>query len=214
MWKLDHKEDWVPKNWCFQTVVLEKTLESPSNSEEIKPVNPKGNQSWIFIGRTDAETEAPILWSPDAKSWLILKGPDAGKDWGQEEKGMAEDEMVRSHHWLNEHEFEQTQGKSEGLGVWANSGKEWRIGKSGMLQFVGLQRVIHNLVTEQQKAMCCLILFEEFCWGFLHPWSSVVLTYNLFLCVWHLCLVLISVGGGLVGWTWENSSLCNVLEEF
>ena len=90
MWVLDHKESWVPKNWCFWTVVLDKTLESPMNCKEIKPVNPKGNQSWIFIGRTDAEAEAPILRPPDVKNWLIGKDPDAGKDWRQEEKGMTE----------------------------------------------------------------------------------------------------------------------------
>ena len=93
MWELDHKEGWAPKNWCFPTVVLEKTLESPLNNKEIKPVNPKGNQPWIFIGRVDAE--APILWPPDVKSQLTGKDPDAGKDWRQEEKGMTEDEMVR-----------------------------------------------------------------------------------------------------------------------
>ena len=93
MWELDYKESWVPKNWCFWTVVLEKTLKSPLDRKEIKQVNLKGNQLWIFIGRTDAE--APILWSPDAKSWFIGKDPDAGKDWGQEEKGTTEDEMVR-----------------------------------------------------------------------------------------------------------------------
>jgi len=93
MWELDHKEDWAPKNWCFQIVVLEKTLESPLNCKEIKPVNPKGNQSWIFIGRTDAE--APVFWPPDVKSWLIGKDCDAGKDWKQKEKGMTEDEMAR-----------------------------------------------------------------------------------------------------------------------
>ena len=114
MWELDHKEDWAPKNLCFQTVVLEKTLESPLDSTEIKPVSPKGNQPWIFIGRTDAE--APILWSPDAKSRLIGKDPDAGQDWGQEEKGAMEDEMVGWHHWLNGHEFEQTLGDTEGQG--------------------------------------------------------------------------------------------------
>ena len=112
MWELDHKEGWAPKNWCFWTVVLEKTLESPLDCMEIKPVNPKGNQSWIFIGRPDAE--APILWPPDAKNWLIRKGPDAGKDWRQEEKGMTEDEMVGWHHWLNGHEFEQALGDGEG----------------------------------------------------------------------------------------------------
>ena len=95
MWELDYKESWVPKNWCFWIVVLEKTLESPLDSKEVKPVRPKGNQSWIFIGRTDAEAEAPIAWPPDVKSQLIGKHFDAGKDWRQEEKGVAEDEMVR-----------------------------------------------------------------------------------------------------------------------
>ena len=93
--KINKQKGWAPKNWCFQTLVLEKILESPSDSKEIKPVNPKGNQPWIFIGRTGAEAEAPILWPPDAKSWLIGKDPDAGKDWGQEEKGTTEDEMIR-----------------------------------------------------------------------------------------------------------------------
>ena len=104
MWKLDCKEGWAPKNWWFWTVVL-KTLESPLDCMEIKPVNPIGNQPWIFIRRTDAEAEAPILWPPDAKSRLIWKDPDAGKDWRLEEKGRTEDEMVRWHHWLNGHEF-------------------------------------------------------------------------------------------------------------
>ena len=94
MWELDYKESWATKNWCFWTVILEKTLENPLDSKEIKAVNPKGNQSWIFIGRTDAETEAPILWPPDVKSWLFGKDLDAGKDWKQEEKGTTEDEMV------------------------------------------------------------------------------------------------------------------------
>ena len=102
--ELDYKESWVPKNWCFWTVVLEKT-ESPFDCKEIKPVNPKGNQSWIFFGRTNAEAEAPILWPPDVKNWLIGKDPDAGKDW-RWEKGMTEDEMVGWYHWLNGHEFE------------------------------------------------------------------------------------------------------------
>ena len=106
MWELDYKKSWVPKNWCFWTVVLEKTLESPLDCKEMQSVLPKGNQSWIFIGRTNAEAETPKLWPPDAKSWLIWKDPDAGKDWGQEEKGMTEDEMVGWHHWLNGYEFE------------------------------------------------------------------------------------------------------------
>ena len=103
MWDLDHKESWVPKNWYFWTVVLEKTLESLLDCKEIKLVNPKGNQSWIFIGRTDAEASIHCL--PDAKSWLTGKDPDAGRDWGQVEKGTTEDEMVGWHHWLNGHEF-------------------------------------------------------------------------------------------------------------
>ena len=106
MWELDHKEIWAPKNWCFWTVVLEKTLETSLDCKEIQPVHPKGNQSWIFIGRTDAEPEAPILWPPDVKNWVIGKHPDAGKDWRQEEKGTTEDEMVGWHHHLNGHESE------------------------------------------------------------------------------------------------------------
>ena len=106
MWELDYKESWVLKNGCFWTVVLEKTLESPLDCKEIQPVNPTGNQSWIFIGRTDAEAETPILWPPDANNWFIGKDPDAEKDWRQEEKGMTEDEMVGWHHRLDGQEFE------------------------------------------------------------------------------------------------------------
>ena len=115
MWTCDSL--WAPKNWCFWPVVLEKTLESPLNCKKIKPVNPKGDQSWIFIGRTDAEAETPILWLPDAKNWLIGKDPDAGKDWRQEEKGMTEDEMVEWHHQLDGHEFEQALGVGDGQGI-------------------------------------------------------------------------------------------------
>ena len=106
MWELDSKESWAPKNWHFWTVVVEKTLESPLDCQEIQPVHPKGDQSLIFIGRTDAEAETPILWPPDAEDWLIGKDPDAGKDWRLEEKGMTEDKMVGWHHQLNAHEFE------------------------------------------------------------------------------------------------------------
>ena len=116
MWELEYEESWVPKNWCFLTVVLEKTLESPLDCNEIKTVNPKGNQFWIYIGRADAESEAPIIWPPDANNWLIGKDPDAGKDWGQEEKGMTEDEMVEWHQWLDRHEFEQAPGVGDGQG--------------------------------------------------------------------------------------------------
>ena len=130
-----HKESWTSKNCCLWTVVLEKTLESLSDCKESKPVNPKGNQSWMFIGRTDAEAETPILWLPDVKNWLIGKDPDAGKDWRQEEKGMTEDEMVGWHHRLDGHEFEHALS-------W------WWTGKPGVLQSMGLQRVGYDWATE------------------------------------------------------------------
>ena len=106
MWELDCEEGWALKNLCFWTVVLEKTVESPLDCKEIQPVHPKGDQSRVFIGRTDAEAETPILWPPHAKSWLTGKDPDAGRDWGQEEKGTTEDEMAGWHHRLDGHEFE------------------------------------------------------------------------------------------------------------
>ena len=126
MWELDHKEGWVPRNWCFQTVVLEKTLESLLDSKEIKPVSPKGNQTWVFIGKTDAEAEAPVLWSPDLKSWLIGKDPDAGKDWRKTNGGSRgwDGWMALLTQWA---------------GVWANSRGWWRTGKPGMLQSMGSQ---------------------------------------------------------------------------
>ena len=132
MWELDHKESWALKNWCFWIVVLEKTLESLLDCKEIKPINSKGNQSWIFIGRTDAETETPILWPPDLKNWLIGKDPDAGKDWRQE--GTIEDGWLSSPTWWT--------------WVWASSRSWWRTGKPGMLQSMGSQRVGYDWVTE------------------------------------------------------------------
>ena len=129
MWELGYKESWVPKNWCFWTVVLEKTLESPLDCKEIQPVHPKGDQSWVFIGRADAEAETPMLSPPDAKNWLFGKDPDAGKDWRQEEKGTTGDEMVDWHRWT---------------WVWANSGSWWWIGRPGVLQSMGSQRVRHD----------------------------------------------------------------------
>ena len=137
MWEFDHKEDWVPNNWCFWTVVLEKTLESSLGYKEIKLVNIKGIHCWIFIRRIDAEAEAPILWSPDMKSQLTGKDPDAGKYWEQEEKRVTEDEMVGWHHWLSGHELEQALGDSEGQGSLVCCSPWGR-------------RVQHNLVTEQQ----------------------------------------------------------------
>ena len=116
MWELDCEESWAPKNWCFWTVVLEKTLESPLDCKQIQPVHPKGDQSWVFIGRPDAEAESSILWPPDVKSWLIGKDPDAGRDWGQEEKGMTEDEMAGWHYQLHGCESEWTLGVGDGQG--------------------------------------------------------------------------------------------------
>ena len=136
MWELDYEESWVLKNWCFWTMMLEKTLESPLDCKKIKPVNPKGNQSWIVIGRTDAEAETPILWPPDVKSWFIGKDPDTGKDWRQEEKGTTEDEMgwMASPTWW--------------IWVWASSRSCWWTGKPGMLQSLGSQRVRNDQATQ------------------------------------------------------------------
>ena len=116
MWESDCKESWVLKNWCFWTVVLEKTLESPLDCKEIQPVHPEGDQSWVFFGRIDAKAETPILCTPHAKSWLTGKDSDAGRDWGQEEKGMTEDAMAGWHQWLDGHEFEWTLGVGDGQG--------------------------------------------------------------------------------------------------
>ena len=138
MWELDHKESWVLKNWCFWTVVLEKTLESPLDCKEIQPVSPKGDQSWIFIGRADAEAETPILWPPDAKNWLIGKDPDAGKDWRQEEKRVIEDEKVGWHHWLNGHEFEQALGVVMDRETWCAA-------------VHGFKRIWHDWATELKE---------------------------------------------------------------
>ena len=135
IWELDHKEGWVLKNWCFWTVMLEKTLESPLDCKEIKPENPKGNQSWVFIRRTDAEAESPILWPPDVKCRLIRKDPNAGKKWRQEGKGMIEDKMVVWHHWLDGHEFGQPPGVGEGQGCLACC-SPWGRKKSEMTEWL------------------------------------------------------------------------------
>ena len=134
MWELDCEESWAPKNWCFWTVVLEKTLESPLNCKEIQPVHPKGDQSWVFIGRPDVEAETPILWPPDAESWLIWKDPDAGKDWGQEEKGTTVDGWMAS--------------PTQWTWVWVDSGSWWWTGRPCVLQFMWSQRVRHDWATE------------------------------------------------------------------
>ena len=130
MWELNYKESWAPKNWCFWSVVLEKTLVSPSDCKEIQPVHPKGDQSWLFIGRTDAEAETPTLWLLDAKSWLIRKDLDAGKDWRQEEKGTTEDEVV------------EMASLTQWTWVWVNLRSWWYTGRPGVLQSMGSQRVM------------------------------------------------------------------------
>ena len=136
MWELGNKESWAPKNWCSWTVVLGKTLESPLDCKEIHPVHRKGDQSWVFIGRTDVEAETPILWPHDVKSWLIWKDPDAGKDWGQEEKGTTEDDTAEWHHQLDGHGFGWTAGIGDGQG------------RPGVLWFMGWQRVGHDWAAE------------------------------------------------------------------
>ena len=135
MWELGHKESWAPKNGRFWTVMLEKTLEDPLGCIEIQPINPKGNQSWIFIGRTDVEAETPILWPPDVKNWLIWKDPYVGKDWRQEEKGMTEDEIVGWHHWLDGHDFEQAPAVDDEQETWP-------------AVIHGVTKVRHNWATE------------------------------------------------------------------
>ena len=169
---LNYKESWAPKNWCFWTVVLEKTLESPLDCKEIQPVHPKGDQSWVFIGRTDVEAETPMLWPPDANSWLIGKDPDAGKDWGQEEKGMTEDEMVGWHHWLDGHGFEWTPGLGDGqrglacCGSWGRKESdttEW-------LNWTELNWCLKVCLGNEPSSFChvwdCILVlhFRLFCW--------------------------------------------------
>ena len=139
-----YKKACVLKNWCFWTVVLDKTLESPLDCKDSKPVNSQGNQSWIVIGRTDVEAEAPILWPPDVKDWLIRKDPDAGKDWRQEEKGMNEDEMVGWHHQINGHEFEKALGDSEGQGS-LGCCSPWSHKESDMTERLNWTERIHSL---------------------------------------------------------------------
>ena len=147
-WTIKKAERWridAFKLWCWR-----RLLKSPLDCKEIQPVHPKGNQCWIFIERTDVGAETPIFWPPDAKNWLLGKDPDAGKDWGQEEKGVTEDEMFRQHHWLNGHEFEQTLGMVE----------------PGVLQSVGSQRVRHDLATEQQTSNPCNLGLALILWIF------------------------------------------------
>ena len=171
MWELDYIESWVPKNWCFWTVVLEKTLESPLECKKIQPVHSKGDQSWVFIGRTGADAETPILWPPDAKSWLIWKDPDSGKDWRQEEKGMTENEMVGWHHWFNGHGFGKTPGVGDGQGglVCCDSWSHKELDRTERLNWTVLLlliiiAIVYWVVTVfeiQSLALSLSILFES-----------------------------------------------------
>ena len=167
MWELDYKKSWAMKNWCFWTVALEKTLESPLDSKEIQPVHPKRNQSWIFIGMTDAET--PILWPPDVKNWLIWKDPDAGEDWRQEEKGTTRGRDG----WMA--------SLTQWTWVWVNSGSWWWTGRPGVLQSMGSQRVKHNWVTE-------LNWTESNVDGTLLTYVSYVSTRGKIICLILLCV--------------------------
>ena len=150
MWELDYRESWAPKNWCFWTVVLEKTVESPLDCKEIKPVNSQGNQSWIFTGRTNAEAETRILWPPDAKNWLIRKAPDAGKDWRWEEKRTTEDEMVEWHHQLEGCEFEQALGVGDGQGRLACY-SPWCHKESDMIERLNWTELTAHLQNKKKK---------------------------------------------------------------
>ena len=166
MWELCYKESWVQKNWCFWTVVLEKTLESPLDCKETQPVHPKGNQFWTFIGMADVEAETPILWPPDAKNWCIGKDPDAGKDWRQEEKRTTEDEMVRWHHQLNALEFKQTPGVDDRQGslaccsLWGHK----ELDTTEQLNWTELKITIQNILSSESSLM-------PLCsWSFFNFW--------------------------------------------
>ena len=156
MWDLDYKQSWVQKNWCFWTVVLEKTLQCPLDCKEIQPVHPKGDQSWVFIGRTDAEAETPVIWPPGVKSWLIWKDPDVGKDWGREEKGITEDEMVGWHHRHNGHGFGWTSGVGDGhqgglacYGSWGHKESD----TTELLNWTELKRTLVKFLYHTNKKM-------------------------------------------------------------
>ena len=155
MWKLDYKESWVPDNWCFWTMVLEKTLESPLDRKEIQPVHPKGDQSWVFIGMTNVEAETPIFWPPHAKSWLSGKDPDARRDWGQEEKGTTEDEMAGWHHRLDGHGFGWTLGVGDGQGGLVCWGS-WCHKESGTTERLNWTELIVIYLHRQSKLMTAI----------------------------------------------------------
>ena len=189
MWELDCEESWAPKNWCFWTVVLEKTLESPLDCKEIQPVHSKGDQSWVFIGRTDAEAEIPILWPPHVKSWIIWKDPDVGKDWRQEEKGTTEDEMVGWHHRLNDMSLSRLQELVMDRQAWRAAVHGVTKSQTGLSDSTELIFHLHSLplrscpVTWLQHSYLCGWLLNLY----LQPYPST-LTPNLY----HSCLLDIS----------------------
>ena len=173
MWELDCEESWAPKNWCFWIVVLEKTLESPLDCKEVQSVHPKGDQSWVFIGRTDAEAELPVLWPPDLKSWLIEKDPDTGRDWVQEEIGTTawDGWMALPTQWT---------------WVWVNSGSLWWTGTPGMLWFMGLQRIGHDWASELNWStfLATASIWKcRLCKYFCQAWSAWELEYYTFCSV-------------------------------
>ena len=180
MWELDYKESWAQKNWCFWIVVLEKTLESPLDCKEIQPVHPKGDQCWVFTARTDVEAETPILWPHDEESWLIWKDPDAGKDWGQEEKGTTEDKMVGWHHWYNGHGFGWTLGIGDGQGGLACCGS-WGRKESDTTDWTELIILFSLLLCSK---FSIIIKFYIIISKLDHLYYLSILIAYLFLCLW------------------------------
>ena len=186
MWELDHKESWAPKNWWFWTMELEKILESPLDSQEIKPVHPKGDQSWIFTGRTDVEAETPVLWPPDAKNWFIGKDSDAGKDWRQKEKGPTEDDMFGWHHWLSGHEFEQAPGVGDGQAGLACC-SPWSLKESDTTEW--LNWTVHSALGKPNISSCSEINHKTRLPLHIDPlptlsWPWMLAHPLLFLCSW------------------------------
>ena len=169
--ELDYKKSWDPKDWCFWTVVLEKTLERPLDCKEIQPVHPKGNQSWMFTGRTDAEAETPIFWPPHAMSWLIWKDPDVWKHWGKEEKRMIEDEMVGWHHWHNGHEFVRTPQVGDGQGILASWGS-WAQKYLDTTEWLNWTEIV-----EYSFRFLSFFSFGFLCFFFFFSWWAVFLFF-------------------------------------
>jgi len=206
MWELDCEEGWAPKNWCFWTVVLEKTLESPLDCKEIQPVHSEGDQPWDFFGRNDAKAETPVLWPPHVKSWLIGKDSDAGRDWGQEEKGTTDDEMAEWHHWLDRHKSEWTPGVcdgQEGLAYcdsWGHKESDttkrlnWTESSSGLLYFLQFKSKSITLVTQilsfhSEPAFLQVFpnILEHFCCTYLSSlWNTYTVTPETTLKCMHL----------------------------